>query len=189
MKQNIKPSTKVGIKRKIELTGPFANKINVVRKPKALLKADLVVKLKELQEQFDDLKKENEQTKESLQVQEATNSKNLQIIKQLKDKVELLETEKAPSLTTGVTTNLKCEQYDFETRDRIELSWHLNESHGWPLDRDPKDLDMSQGIRYCSKCDYEAEDGYDMDGHKWGEHDDEDLESLSVNIVIAPSQL
>ena len=37
---------------------------------------------------------------------------------------------------------------------------------------------MSQGIRYCSKCDYEAEDGYDMDGHKWGEHDDEDLESL-----------
>ena len=40
---------------------------------------------------------------------------------------------------------------------------------------------MSNGVRFCSKCDYQAEDGYDMVGHKWGEHDDEDLESLRCN--------
>ena len=40
---------------------------------------------------------------------------------------------------------------------------------------------MTISLRFCSKCDYQAEDCYDMDGHKWFEQDDEDHESLRCN--------
>ena len=35
-------------------------------------------------------------------------------------------------------------------------------------------LDLSVGPRFCSKCDYRAEDGYDLDGNFWSEHDDDE---------------
>ena len=42
-----------------------------------------------------------------------------------------------------------------------------------------EDLDLSFGPRYCDKCGYEAEDGYQLDGHTWSEHeDDNDVELL-----------
>ena len=111
---------------------------------------------------------------------ETTISKNVEIIKQLEVKIETLEKEK--TLTSGASLIFKCEECDYEAKDRLELSWHLNENHGWPLDRSIKDLDMTNGgVRFCSKCDYQAEDGYHMDGHKWSEHDDDDLESLRCN--------
>ena len=31
---------------------------------------------------------------------------------------------------------------------------------------------MSFGVRYCNVCDYEAENGYDLDAHIWFEHDE-----------------
>ena len=40
------------------------------------------------------------------------------------------------------------------------------------------ELDMSFGPRYCIKCGYEAEDGYQLDGHIWSEHEDTDVNSL-----------
>ena len=40
------------------------------------------------------------------------------------------------------------------------------------------ELDLSFGPRYCKKCDFEAEDGYQLDGHFWAEHDDSDLDLL-----------
>ena len=163
------------MKRKIELAESLPNKVNTITKPKAPLKAEVIVKLKELQDKYDSLKKENDQNLVSLEAQEAINIENLKIIKELNNKLELLEKEKAAS------NRFKCEECDFGATDKTELSWHLCESHGWPLDRDPEDLDMSRGVRFCSKCDYQAEDGYDMDGHKWGEHDDEDLDSLRCN--------
>ena len=34
----------------------------------------------------------------------------------------------------------------------------------WSKFPESEDLDMSAGPRYCSKCDYQAEDGYGYDG-------------------------
>ena len=41
---------------------------------------------------------------------------------------------------------------------------------------------MSEGPRYCNKCDYQAKDGYDLDAHTWSEHtdDDEEIEECSL---------
>ena len=83
MKQNNQLSAKVGIKRKIEISGSLPTKDNAARKPKALLKADLIVKHKELQEQFDSLQKENENNVQLLLSHETTISENVEIIKQL----------------------------------------------------------------------------------------------------------
>ena len=43
------------------------------------------------------------------------------------------------------------------------------------------DLDSSQGVRYCTKCSYEAEDMWDLDAHTWSEHDEEDDSNLKCN--------
>ena len=34
--------------------------------------------------------------------------------------------------------------------------------------------DSSQGMRDCKRCDYVAEDRYEMDGHLWSEHEDDE---------------
>ena len=179
VKQKIHPSIKVGMKRKIELSESLPKKCDAVIKTKVPLKADLIVSLKELQAKYDALKQENNINIKSLEAHEMTNDKNREEIKQLKEKVEQLEKKETSSDNRGF--NLKCEECDFEAVNKTELSWHLCESHGWPLDRSPEELDLSHGERYCSKCEYQAENGYDMEGHKWGEHDEEDLESLRCN--------
>ena len=51
----------------------------------------------------------------------------------------------------------------------------MSENHGWPKEKESVDLDSSQGIRYCSICNYEAEDMYDLDVHTWDKHDEEDF--------------
>ena len=79
---------------------------------------------------------------------------------------------------TGI--GLKCNECNFEAKTNSELSWDLSENHGWPKDRTPVDLDMSEGPRYCTKCVYEAEDGYNLDAHTWSEHDDDDVEEDSL---------
>ena len=38
---------------------------------------------------------------------------------------------------------------------------------------------MDYGPRYCDKCEYEAADGYELDGHIWSEHDEEATESFA----------
>lgn len=179
MKQKTQYTKKVDLKRKIESLETKPIKIN----KKAPLKTEVVAQLNELQVKYDTLKKENDQNIESLEACEATNMTNLEKIKELNEKLEQLEEEKAIASKRGETgVTFKCEECDFEAQGRTELSWHLNEFHGWPLNMKPEDLDMSNGVRFCSKCDYQAEDGYDMDGHKWGEHEDEDLESLRCKL-------
>ena len=37
------------------------------------------------------------------------------------------------------------------------------------------ELDMSFGPMYCRKCGYEAEDGYQLDGNIWSDHEDTDV--------------
>ena len=75
---------------------------------------------------------------------------------------------------------MKCDECNFEAKDKSELSWHLSENHGWPKDQTPVDMDMSEGPRYCQTCDYEAEDGYQLDAHTWSEHDDDNVEDDSL---------
>ena len=57
----------------------------------------------------------------------------------------------------------------------------MGKIHGWPSDQkegeksDHMDKSTgSQGVRYCTICNYEAEDMYDLDAHTWSEHDDGD---------------
>ena len=45
----------------------------------------------------------------------------------------------------------------------------------------PVNFDTSEGPRYCNKCVYEAEDGYDLDAHTWLGHDDDVQEDLLEN--------
>ena len=92
MKHKIQDDTKKGIKRKIDIASK-------VTKSKAPLKADLIVQHKELQEKLD--------------VLEATNKKNLEIIKCLNEKIESMEKEKnSASKETQVYmgAELKCKE-------------------------------------------------------------------------------
>ena len=92
----------------------------------------------------------------------------------LNRRVEQLEKEK--EIVCKGTENdiqLKCNECDFEATKGSELILHLCEHHGWPQDRNPEDWDMSYGVRYCTMCDYEAENGYEFEGHKWSEHEEE----------------
>ena len=61
---------------------------------------------------------------------------------------------------------LKCTECNFEATNNFELSWYLEKSHGWSNDKTCDDQDSSEGVR----CDYQAADTYDMDGHLWSEH-------------------
>ena len=37
-----------------------------------------------------------------------------------------------------------------------------------------EDLDSSQGFQVCNRCDYEEEDRYELDGHLWYEHEEDE---------------
>ena len=100
---------------------------------KVPLKAELILKLKELEKEHEALKSEIK--------------KYIEINQELKRKV--LDLEKKSEET---------EQRKMEAGDDI----------------DTEDLDLSFGPRYCNKCGYETEDGYQLDGHLWSEHEDED---------------
>ena len=157
MKQKIQTETKTGIKRKLE-------KVEVKTiKTKTPLKADLIVQLKKLQDNFDTL--------------EEANTKNIEKIKFLEEKVESLEKEKIRKSKETQTENsqeLKCSECNFEASNDSELNWHMGKIHGWPLNQSTGDLDYSAGPIDCKRCDYQAEDGYDLDAHRWSEHEEDE---------------
>ena len=79
------------------------------------------------------------------------------------------------SFNTLSTLEFKCEEYNFESGTEKELEWHMGKHHGWPIDQNVEDMDISsssQGVRYCVICDYEAEDMYDLEAHTWSEHEE-----------------
>ena len=47
-------------------------------------------------------------------------------------------------------------------------------NHGWSHDQSQEDLDSSDGVRYFKRCDYEAQDRYELDGHIWTEHEEDE---------------
>jgi len=165
MKHKIPIETKPGIKRKLE-------KVDVKNiTTKAPLKADLVLKIKHLQDSYNDLEKEN--------------TKNLEIIETLKQKIKSMEKRSmaVPKETqTDNNQELKCSECNFEASNVSELNWHMGKVHGWPLSQSSDDLDYSAGPIDCKRCDYQAEDGYDLDGHKWSEHEEDEDGSILCKI-------
>ena len=150
------------MKRKFE---PNSSKVKDEKaiKQKAPLKADLIIQLKELQENFSKL--------------EAINSKNLETIRDLQAKVVALEKEKCDTLKqtqNGIISELVCRDCDYKAYKDSELSLHMENVHGGSHERSDEDLDSSQGFRVCNRCDYEAEDKYDLDGHIWTEHEEDE---------------
>ena len=153
----IQSDAKAGMKSKIELVNSNPNN------SKTPLKADLVIQLKQLQDDFNAL--------------EASNKKNLEKIKCLQEKIKTIESEKQTSPKETQTEHgleLKCDECNFETTNQLELSWHMEKIHGWSQDLNTDDLDSTGGFRDCPRCEYQAEDKYDMDGHKWPEHEDDE---------------
>ena len=98
----------------------------------------------------------------------------------MKQRVQNLEAENNSLSKTSQTEGVefKCYECDFGTKQKSVLKCHLYDKHEWQKDQQSEELDMSVGPRFCRKCDYEAEDGYDLDGHFWSEHDDEESPSL-----------
>ena len=148
-------TTKTGMKRKLEIVdSKVNNKGNEKIKPP--LKAELIIQLKELQENFDAL--------------EAINIRNLETIKSLQDRITVME-------KAAQSVKLKCNECNFVATNDEELSVHINKNHSLSEEgRLDEELDLSVGPRYCNKCEHEAEDGYQLDAHIWTEHDEENVE-------------
>ena len=107
----IQSDAKAGMKRKIELVNSNPND------SKTPLKADLVIQLKQLQDDFNAL--------------EASNKKNLEKIKCLQEKIKTMESEKQTSPKETQTEHgleLKCDECNFEATNQLELSWHMERS-------------------------------------------------------------
>ena len=130
--------------------------MNACVKKKALLKTEVIAELDAMKIKYSALDMENKHNLEVIKnlekkvkdlledgdinlnkSYETTDGENLGLIRQLKEKLEKLERETQP----GADNEVKCEQCDFEARNKTKLSWHLSDSHGWPLDRHPDDLD------------------------------------------------
>ena len=79
------------------------------------------------------------------------------------------------SLKQNGAQNFRCYEYTFETSEKSVLKCHIYDKHAWKKDYNSEELDLTVGPRFCTKCEYKAEDGYDLDGHFWPEHDDESL--------------
>ena len=78
MKNKIQHTTKVGIKKKIDLIQePKQNKHRMVTEKKPPLKSDLIVQLKAMQKDFDNLMLENENNQNTINILEEKLTQNL----------------------------------------------------------------------------------------------------------------
>ena len=156
MKHKMPIETKPGIKRKLE-------KVEIKTIKKTPLKADLIVQLKQLQDSFNAL--------------EEANIKNLEIIKFLTEKIEGLEKRRkmiSKETQSEDVQELKCSECYFRALNDSDLNRHMENSHGWSVNQSTDNLDYSSGPIDCKRCEYQAEDGYDLDGHRWSEHEEDE---------------
>ena len=54
------------------------------------------------------------------------------------------------------------------------MSWHLEKYHNLSNNKNCADLDSSDGVLDCYRCGYQAEDEYDIFGHFWIEHEEDE---------------
>ena len=186
MKSKVQHPNITRMKRKVELESEvkLSKVVNPPRKNKVPLKEELLIQVKELQEKYDALEKKSKIDIETLQTEntalEDANKKFADEVKTLIQNVQNLEAEKESfSKSTENENQFKCYECSFVANEKSLIKQHLYEKHAWQIDQDSDELDMSAGPRFCRKCDYQAEDGYDLDGHFWSEHDDEENTSLS----------
>ena len=130
------------------------------------------MKLKELEAKYEEL-----EVKSKKDIEILTKENNC-----LKRKIKDLEAKnkKLTKTHTENGINVKCFNCNYETTDNVALKMHVFDKHVWQKGQEEaEDLDLSIGPRFCRKCDYQAEDGYDLDAHFWGEHDDTDNETIN----------
>ena len=61
--------------------------------------------------------------------------------------------------------------------------------HGWSQDQNADDLDSTGGFRNCPRCEYQAEDKFDMAGYKWSEHEDDENGNINCKFCNECSKL
>ena len=113
----------------------------------------MIIQLKDLQDNFNNL--------------EAIKLKNLETIRDLQAKVEALEKEKFETLKQTKQTQaetVSCNDCDYKAFKGSEISLHMEKVHVGSHKNSHEDLDSSQGFRVCNRCDYEAENRYELDG-------------------------
>ena len=182
-----KMQNKPELKKKIDLIDSKSSKITTALKRKVPLKSELTIQFNELKEKYDTLND--------------LNIKNVETIKRLELKVRELENNDAVTgnasspVTVAVKETqtqsdlyLKCNKCNFETPTDSVLDWHLSKVHGWSNDQISDFLDTSTDPRNCNKCDYEAEDKYDLDAHTYHDHEEE-MESIGCNSCEKTFQL
>ena len=174
MKSKVQNTNISGIKRKavLESEAKLSNVSKPSRKNNAPLKGDLVIELKELKEKYIALE---EKSKSDMTMLETENKTLKEINKKILDELNSLKQSRENY------ENLICYECSFKTSEKAVLKCHIYDKHAWQKDYNSEELDLDVGPRYCCKCDYKAEDGYDLDSHFWSEHDDESL-SLSCNL-------
>ena len=170
------------MKKKVELESEvkLSKVVNPPKKSKVPLKEELLIHIKELQEKYDNLEKKSEIDIEIIETLKNANKKLSEEVKTLLQEVQNVKNKKQQfSKTTENEMHLKCYECSFVSSETSLIKHHLSEKHGWQINLEGDELEMSAGPRFCKKCDYQAEDGYDLDGHFWSEHDDE--ESAAFN--------
>ena len=90
MKNKTQHTTKIGMKKKIDLIEPKHNISRVVTEKKPPLKNEIIAQFKALQIEFDTLKHENK--------------KNLSVIQNLEEKVTILQNDSVVLSSKGVKT-------------------------------------------------------------------------------------
>ena len=151
-----------------------ASKIEVKgdAKKKPLTKAEVLNEFKALKEKHENLIREN--------------CLNLEHIDKLKKDVLLLKEQQNEKEMISKETQthsdlfMKCNECNFETPSNAVLDWHLSKIHGWSTEQIADFLDNTEDPRNCNRCDYEAEDKYDLDAHRWTEHEDEEEDKSIV---------
>ena len=160
------------------------SKVNGVCKTKEPLKKDLIIQLTNLQENYDNLEnkfKDLEKENETLHIKNNENIEKINCMQRRIDNFGKDDATISKQTQTDRGIELKCTECNFEALTNTELSWHMGEVHGWSDDQKNDEIDMDAGPRYCGKCDFEAADGYELDGHIWAEHDDDDTDDESIS--------
>jgi hypothetical protein len=161
MKIKTQHTTKTAIKNKIDLVESKQNKISMVSGKKPPIKSDLLVQVKALQKENDDLKAEK--------------VKNVITIKNLEAKV-LLQNPTPAMSSTGSQTYYKeiqicCNVCIYVAKCEEELNWHVGYEH------DQTDDSYFDKDFYCDICSrwFEQED-------EMKQHRSDHLKQLGVSI-------
>ena len=142
-------TTKVGIKKKIDLIETKTSKPRVVLEKK-LLKTEIIAQFKALQIAYDDLKQEN--------------AKNVNVIKHLEEKVEMLQNTSLHVSSKGAQTfsseiQIFCNVCIYVATCEEELNWHMEYAHDLSSDS------YFDKEFYCEICSRWFSEESDLENH------------------------